>query len=72
MAEILDRGETHDWIIEALSKERRGLLLDVPAGTGALALRLSDKGFSVSCCDIDPSMIMGGNTLIPVAQKKRG
>jgi SAM-dependent methyltransferase len=56
MAEILARGETHDWIIEALSKEKRGLLLDVPAGTGALALRLSDRGFSVSCCDINPSL----------------
>ena len=56
MAEILARVETHDWIIEALSKEKRGLLLDVPAGTGALALRLKEKGFSVSCCDINPSL----------------
>jgi len=56
MAEILARSETHDWIIEALSKEKKGYLLDVPAGTGALALRLKEKGFSVSCCDINPSI----------------
>jgi len=56
MAEILARRETHDWIIEALSKERRGLVLDAPAGTGALALRMRELGFFVSCCDINPSI----------------
>ena len=54
MAEILAREETHDWIVDALSRERRGFLLDAPAGTGALALRLKSMGFSVSCCDINP------------------
>ena len=56
MEEILAREETHDWIVNALSKERRGFLLDAPAGTGALASRLKKMGFSVSCCDIDPSL----------------
>ncbi len=55
MADILAREETHDWIIQALSKENRGTLLDAPAGEGALALRLKQLGFSVSCCDINPS-----------------
>lgn len=54
MAEILAREETHDWIVDALSRERRGFLLDAPAGTRALALRLKSMGFSVSCCDINP------------------
>jgi ubiquinone/menaquinone biosynthesis C-methylase UbiE len=56
MGEILARGETHDWMIDALSKERKGFLLDVPAGTGSLASRLKKLGFSVSCCDINPSL----------------
>ena len=55
MREILARRETHEWVIDALSKERKGYLLDVPAGTGALALRLRNIGFSVSCCDINPT-----------------
>ncbi|HVP81222.1 MAG TPA: class I SAM-dependent methyltransferase [Thermodesulfobacteriota bacterium] len=56
MEEVLAREETHDWIVDALSKEKRGLLLDAPAGAGALASRLKKMGFSVSCCDIDPSL----------------
>jgi len=43
-------------MIQALSKEERGSLLDAPAGTGALALRLKKMGYSVYCCDIDPSL----------------
>lgn len=56
MQEVLARAETHDWIVHVLSRECRGSLLDVPAGTGALALRIKDLGFSVSCCDIDLSL----------------
>ena len=58
MEEILARGETHDWIIDALSRERKGFLLDAPAGTGSLASRLKKMGFSVSCCDINPSLFL--------------
>jgi len=56
MLGILARDETHDWVVNALSKEKRGLLLDVPAGTGALTSRLRKMGFVVSCCDINPSL----------------
>jgi SAM-dependent methyltransferase len=56
MGEILARTETHDWVIGALSREQKGFLLDVPAGTGALAERVKRLGFSVSCCDINPSL----------------
>jgi ubiquinone/menaquinone biosynthesis C-methylase UbiE len=58
MEEILSREETHDWILDALSRERKGFLLDAPAGTGALASRLKKMGFSVSCCDINPSLFL--------------
>ena len=53
--EILARNEIHQWVIRALSKEPRGSLLDAPAGTGALALRLAGLGYSVSCLDINPA-----------------
>jgi ubiquinone/menaquinone biosynthesis C-methylase UbiE len=56
MEEILAREETHDWIVEALSREKKGFLLDAPAGTGALASRLKKMGFSVSCSDINLSL----------------
>ena len=55
METILARQETHDWIAAAFSKEKRGSVLDVPAGSGAFGLRLKEMGFSVSCCDINPS-----------------
>jgi 2-polyprenyl-3-methyl-5-hydroxy-6-metoxy-1,4-benzoquinol methylase len=53
MEGILAREETHDWIVDALSREKKGFLLDAPAGTGSLASRLKKMGFSVSCCDIN-------------------
>lgn len=56
MAEILARTETHDWVAKALSREPRGRLLDAPTGAGAFALRAKEMGFSVTCCDIDPSL----------------
>jgi SAM-dependent methyltransferase len=34
----------------------RGLLLDVPAGEGALAARLINAGFEVRCCDLYPEI----------------
>jgi len=44
METILARQETHDWIADALSKEKRGSVLDVPAGSGAFGLRLKKMG----------------------------
>ena len=46
----------HDTVVEILEKERRGALLDVPAGEGALAARLIAAGFEVSCCDLYPEI----------------
>jgi SAM-dependent methyltransferase len=42
----------HERVAEILSSERRGALLDVPAGEGALAARLLALGFEVRCCDL--------------------
>ena len=46
----------HDTVAGILEKERRGPLLDVPAGEGALAARLIAAGFEVSCCDLYPEI----------------
>jgi 2-polyprenyl-3-methyl-5-hydroxy-6-metoxy-1,4-benzoquinol methylase len=46
----------HDTVVGILEKERKGRLLDVPAGEGALAARLITVGFEVSCCDLYPEI----------------
>lgn len=46
----------HDTVVGILEQERRGPLLDVPAGEGALAARLIAAGFAVSCCDLYPEI----------------
>jgi 2-polyprenyl-3-methyl-5-hydroxy-6-metoxy-1,4-benzoquinol methylase len=46
----------HDTVVKILEKERRGALLDVPAGEGALAARLIAAGFAVTCCDLYPEI----------------
>lgn len=46
----------HDTVENILSDGPRGRLLDVPAGEGALALRLKRLGFDVSCCDLYPEI----------------
>ncbi len=45
----------HDKVIELLSDEKRGKVLDVPANEGVLAHRIQKLGFDVWCGDIDPS-----------------
>lgn len=46
----------HETVESILRDETRGRLLDVPAGEGALALRLKQIGFDVSCCDLYPEI----------------
>jgi ubiquinone/menaquinone biosynthesis C-methylase UbiE len=46
----------HDTVIGILEKLPRGTLLDVPTGEGALAARLIEAGFEVSCCDLYPEI----------------
>ncbi len=41
------------WLMQAVPK---GSLLDVPAGEGALAIRLLKLGLDVKCCDLHPQI----------------
>src|SRR5512147_2833579 len=49
----LARDGVHEKVIEYLKGKPRGPVLDIPAGFGALAKKLSEMNFAVSCCDID-------------------
>lgn len=42
--------------VESILSGSRGRLLDVPAGEGALALRLKNLGYDVDCCDLYPEL----------------
>jgi len=47
----------HETVAQVLGAQTlRGLLLDVPAGEGALAARLRRAGFDVRCCDLYPQI----------------
>lgn len=46
----------HETVEKILQNEPRGTILDVPSGEGALALRLKNLGFSVSCADLYPQI----------------
>jgi SAM-dependent methyltransferase len=46
----------HETVERLLTDARRGSLLDVPAGEGALAKRLRELGYEVSCCDLYPQI----------------
>lgn len=46
----------YDAVERLLEAGSRGRLLDVPAGEGALAVRLQQAGFEVVCCDLYPEM----------------
>ncbi|MFN2576907.1 MAG: class I SAM-dependent methyltransferase [Pyrinomonadaceae bacterium] len=46
----------HDTVVGILKELPRGVLLDIPAGEGALAARLIDAGFDVRCCDLYPEI----------------
>lgn len=48
----MSRPGLHDTVLQILRPLPRGLILDCPAGEGALAQRLLAEGFSVRCCDL--------------------
>jgi SAM-dependent methyltransferase len=50
----MTREESHFKVIEISKNLKRGTILDVPAGQGALAVDLQRMGFAVVCADIDP------------------
>jgi SAM-dependent methyltransferase len=46
----------HETVENLLADGVRGRLLDIPAGEGALAVRLRRLGYDVSCCDLYPEI----------------
>lgn len=53
---VLTRVESHDKILKLLDNKRRGKILDVPCGEGALASKIKLLGFDIHCCDIDTKL----------------
>lgn len=54
----LARNGVHEKIIAYLADKPRGRILDVPTGQGALAKKLHEIGFTVTCCDIEPNQFL--------------
>lgn len=55
---------THRRVIELMTAgPARGRVLDIPTGTGALAVQLHARGFEVQPADIDPGMFAAAPTL---------
>lgn len=54
----LARNGVHERVIAYLADKPRGRLLDVPTGQGALAKRLHEEGFAVSCCDVETAQFL--------------
>jgi SAM-dependent methyltransferase len=50
------RGSIHKTIIDWLSSQPRGKLLDAPAGYGHLAMKLKELGYDVVCGEIEPEI----------------
>jgi ubiquinone/menaquinone biosynthesis C-methylase UbiE len=57
----------HETVESILKLETRGTILDVPAGEGALSLRLKNIGFDVSCADLYPQIFKLSGTEIKLA-----
>jgi SAM-dependent methyltransferase len=55
-AKALGHIAIHDTVENILRDEKPGSVLDVPAGEGALAIRLKNIGHEVSCCDLYPQI----------------
>ncbi len=61
------RLEIHETVARILDPLPRGKLLDVPAGEGALSLRLLNAGFQVQACDLYPEIFR-----VPGIEVRRG
>ena len=46
----------HETVENILKDEPNGRVLDIPAGEGALAVRIRRLGYDVSCCDLYPEI----------------
>lgn len=54
--DVMAHAAIHDTVELILKDAKRGTLLDVPAGRGALGARLKKMGYEVSCCDLYTSI----------------
>lgn len=52
--DVMAHEAIHETVERIMKDAQRGKVLDVPAGGGALAARLKELGFEVSCCDLYP------------------
>lgn len=50
------RKSIHTAILHWFEKQKRGSVLDAPAGYGHLSMRLSEKGYEVTCAEIEPEI----------------
>jgi len=56
----------HETVERILSGKPPGRLLDIPAGEGALALRMGRLGFEVTCADLYPEIFkLEGHDVVP-------
>jgi ubiquinone/menaquinone biosynthesis C-methylase UbiE len=56
LPDVMAHEAVHDTVLTVMRDAKRGKVLDVPAGRGALGLGLKDLGFEVSCCDLYPTI----------------
>jgi SAM-dependent methyltransferase len=56
LPDVMAHEAIHDTVENILKDAKRGKLLDVPAGSGALGGRLKQLGFDPYCCDLYPAI----------------
>ena len=56
LPDVMAHEAIHETVENILRDAKRGKLLDVPSGSGALAARLKTLGFEPYCCDLYPTI----------------
>ena len=72
MIKTLSHEAIYDTVAHVLKPLPVGALLDVPAGEGALAVRLLQLGFDVKCCDLHPKIFRLADVEIKQADLSQG
>jgi SAM-dependent methyltransferase len=52
------RKTVHETVLKWFSRQKRGTVLDVPAGLGHLSMKLQKMGFTPVCAEIQPEIVM--------------
>jgi len=68
----ITRAENHDQLLAMAGRLARGRALDAPCGEGALALRLAEAGFHVSCADVDPRLFRAPGLTVQATELNQG